>query len=241
MKISIVIPAYNEEKLLASTLAAVARASAPFQARGWAVETIVCDNNSSDRTGAIARENGAVVVFEPVNQIARARNAGASAATGDWIIFIDADSAPSAELLEDAAQAMTSGRYLAGGATVKLDEDLFIASRVTAAWNLASRILRLAAGSFIFCEMRLFREIGGFSHDLFVSEELEFFKRVKKAAKARGRRVVILSRHPLVTSARKARLYSLREHAVFFAKSILSGGKVFRKRSACPVWYDGRR
>jgi len=53
---------------------------------------IVCDNNSTDRTAEIARAAGAIVVYEPVNQIARRRNCGAAAATGDWLIFVDADS-----------------------------------------------------------------------------------------------------------------------------------------------------
>src|SRR5215471_15202166 len=77
MKISIVIPAFNEEKLLPATLKAVNEARSAFGDRGWQSELIVCDNNSSDGTAVIAREAGAQVVFEPVNQIARARNTGA--------------------------------------------------------------------------------------------------------------------------------------------------------------------
>src|SRR5438876_11028275 len=69
-----------------------------FAERGWPAELIVCDNNSDDRTAQIARAAGARVVFEPVNQIARARNTGAAHAAGEWLIFIDADSHPSREL-----------------------------------------------------------------------------------------------------------------------------------------------
>ena len=77
MKLSIIRPAYTEEKLLAGTLAAVRRAQDAFLVRGWEVEQIVCDNRSTDRTPEIAREAGAVVVHDPVNQIGRARNRGA--------------------------------------------------------------------------------------------------------------------------------------------------------------------
>ena len=63
----------------------------------------MCDNNSKDRTAEIARAAGARVVFEPVNQIARARNAGAAAATGIWLVFVDADSHPSAALFDEVA------------------------------------------------------------------------------------------------------------------------------------------
>ena len=101
VKISIVVPAFNEERLLGESLAQINRAAKAFEPPGWETELIVCDNNSTDKTAEIALEAGAMVVFEPVNQIARARNLGASAATGDWFIFIDADSQPSAELFGD--------------------------------------------------------------------------------------------------------------------------------------------
>ena len=98
MRISVIIPAFNEEKLLPQTLAAVAAAVGAFRERGWEHEVVVCDNNSTDRTAELARAAGATVVFEPINQIGRARDAGARVATGDWFIFIDADSWPSAAL-----------------------------------------------------------------------------------------------------------------------------------------------
>jgi len=82
MRVSIVVPAFNEEKLIAQSLAAIRAASAAFAQRGWDVELIVCDNNSTDATAALAREAGASVVFEPLNQISRARNAGAAHARG---------------------------------------------------------------------------------------------------------------------------------------------------------------
>jgi glycosyltransferase involved in cell wall biosynthesis len=63
MKISIVLPAFNEEKLIARSLQAVREASAAFVARGWEWEVVVCDNNSTDRTGEIAAAAGARVVF----------------------------------------------------------------------------------------------------------------------------------------------------------------------------------
>ncbi|MBT6450242.1 MAG: glycosyltransferase, partial [Verrucomicrobiales bacterium] len=64
MLISIAIPAFNEEKLLGETLTSVKTAGAAFRARGWELEVVVCDNNSSDRTGTIAEATGARVVFE---------------------------------------------------------------------------------------------------------------------------------------------------------------------------------
>src|SRR5581483_11043104 len=119
MKISIVVPAFNEERLLPETLARVRSASAAFG--GWDTELVVCDNNSTDRTAQIAREAGASVVFEPVNQISRARNAGAARASGEWLVFVDADSHPSPELFGEVRTQIAAGRCIAGGATVKYD------------------------------------------------------------------------------------------------------------------------
>ena len=240
MKISIVVPAFNEERLLGDSLARVNQAAAAFQQRGWMTELIVCDNNSTDKTAQIASAAGASVVFEPINQIARARNRGAEAATGDWLVFVDADSHPGPELFSDVADAIESGRCLAGGATILLDKRYFIAGLVTSLWNFASRWRRLLAGSFIFCEAATFRKIGGFSQELFAGEELELSQRLWKAAKDVGKQVVILHRHPLVTSARKMRLYTLREHLRLVAR-LSKDRRVLTSREACHLWYDGRR
>ncbi|MGH7950892.1 MAG: glycosyltransferase [Limisphaerales bacterium] len=241
MKISIVIPAFNEERLLGESLAQINSAAKVFIRKNWEVELIVCDNNSTDRTAEIARVAGATVVFEPINQIARARNSAAAAASGDWLIFVDADSHPGAELFSDAAEQMISGNCLAGGATIRLDEKHFVANAITQLWNAASRIFKLFAGSFIFCDAAAFRKVGGFDNEFFAAEELDLSKRLQKLARQTGKRIVILHRHPLLTSARKMRLYSAGEHLRFFRRAIFNQRQTIRNREAAYLWYDGRR
>lgn len=242
MKISVVVPAFNEEKLITQTLASIKTASAAFDAIGWQTELIVCDNNSTDKTSEFARHAGASVVFEPINQISRARNTGASAATGDWLLFVDADSQPSVELFADVANSMQTGRYLAGGSTVCLDKQPgLVASIGTACWNTVSRTCRWCAGSFIFCETKAFRAVGGFSLELFASEELELSKKLKKLARQQGKRLVILHQHPLRTSSRKLHLYGPAD-AFRFMRQLVQGPKAaLRSRESCAPWYDGRR
>ena len=223
------------------TLRSIRAAAATFEARGWAVELIVCDNNSTDRPADIARAEGAAVVFEPVNQISRARNAGAARAAGDWLVFVDADSHPSPELFAEVANAIVEGRCLAGGATVTVGPAEALSRAVVALWNVTSRVARLAAGSFIFCDARAFREVGGFSVEFFAGEELDLFARLKRLARRTGRSIVILHRHPLLTSDRKARLYSKRELVASLLKTIVTGGRTLRNPRDCFAWYDGRR
>ncbi len=240
MKISIIVPAFNEERLLGESLAHIKSAAQAFAQRGWDFELIVCDNNSTDRTAEIARAAGANVVFEPVNQIARARNCGASAAAGDWLVFVDADSRPSAGLFADVAEQINSERCLAGGVTVRMDENHLAGGFATWLWNCVSRMGRLLAGSFIFCEAAAFRKIGGFSHELFAAEELELSQRLKRMARETGREIVILHRHPLMTSARKLRLYTTRDYFKLLVRVIFNR-RALTRRESCTLWYDGRR
>lgn len=241
MKVSLVVPAFNEERLLAGTLDSMRAAMRAFDEAGWTYELIVCDNNSTDRTAELARAAGATVVFEPVNQIARARNTGAARAGGDWLVFVDADSYPSRELFNELVSAILENRVLAGGATVTFETPDLAVRLWIALWNALSRRARWAAGSFIFCEARAFREAGGFNEQLYAGEEIDLFRRLKRVARRQGRDIVILHRHPLLTSDRKARLYTKREHFVFMLKTLVLGGRNLRSRESCYAWYDGRR
>jgi len=240
MKISVVVPAFNEERLLPGSLSSIRAAMREFERIGWASELIVCDNNSTDRTAEIAKAAGAQVVFEPVNQIGRARNAGAARAGGDWIFFVDADSYPTAELFLEAADAIRTG-CLAGGSTVAYENARPAAAAAVGLWNAVSRINKWAAGSFMFCEAAAFREAGGFSAELYASEEIDLFRRLKRMARREGRTIAILHRHPLSTSDRKLRLYSWRELTRFMVKTVVSRGRTLRSRRDCFAWYDGRR
>ena len=241
MKISVVVPAYNEEKLLGESLRCIRRAQGAFLEAHWETELIVCDNNSTDLTAELARAEGARVVFEPVNQISRARNRGAAAAVGDWLLFIDADSYPSVALFADTIEAIETGRYLGGGATVVMNTHMVWARASLRLWNALSRIRRWAAGSFVFCETAAFRALGGFSEALFISEEIDFSARLKRHARSRGKRVTILFRHPLQTSPRKLHLYSPWEYGRLLWRAGRQGKRFFQDRANCAPWYDGRR
>ncbi len=87
--ISFVVPAYNEEALIASCLHAILAETARVNC---ASEIIVVDNNSTDRTREIASALPAVaVVDEPQRGLVQARRAGCRAARGELVANIDAD------------------------------------------------------------------------------------------------------------------------------------------------------
>ncbi len=243
MLISIAIPAFNEEKLLPSTLAAVTKAGEAFAQRGWEMEVVVCDNNSTDSTAKIAEAAGARVVFEAHNQISRARNAAGNAAGGEWIIFIDGDSAPSRALFEATAVAMDKKEIVGGGATVKFagDQAPFPFAIAEKIWNAVSRVMRLPAGSYIFCRAEDFRQLNGFSEKLYASEELDFGRRLKKLGRKRHQHLKILTETPILTSDRKAYCTSMSEMLKLLFLWVFTGGRSVRKIENCGLWYDGRR
>ena len=85
--ISLIVPAYNEEALLAATLVQLQAAA---NAVGELYELIVVDDGSTDRTAEIARPHNARVVRVNVRQIGAARNAGPKVATAELLVSLDA-------------------------------------------------------------------------------------------------------------------------------------------------------
>ena len=241
MHLSIVIPAFNEEKLLPATLDAVAAASSALGSRGVTHEVIVCDNNSTDRTAAIGREHGASVIFEPVNQISRARNTGATLATGDWILFLDADSRPSYGLFSELAAALHDETILYGGCPMEMEGALAGPRFVIGCWHVLAKWRGLAAGSFLFLRRGAFVTSGGFSAELYASEEVEFSKRLDRLARERGQRFAWLSACPLLTSARKLHFHTNWYHLRFILRTAFTAGRTLKHRESCPLWYDGMR
>jgi len=124
---------------------------------------------------------------------------------------------------------------------VRVDVKGILYDAVVGWWNFLSRRLKWAAGSFIFCETAAFREIGGFTDKLYAAEEINLFRRLKRLARRRGKSIVILDRHPMLTSHRKAHLYSVREMLLFWIRTALTAGRTLRSSRESFPWYDGRR
>ena len=89
MKVSIVIPALNEEEGIGKTLDMINRDY--FKKKGWDLEIIVVDGNSTDKTREVAKKKGAKVIIEPRKGYGRAYKTGLKEAEGEIVVTGDAD------------------------------------------------------------------------------------------------------------------------------------------------------
>jgi glycosyltransferase involved in cell wall biosynthesis len=235
-QISVLIPAYNEERLIGPVLEQV-QASFASAGGGLSYEIIVCDNHSTDGTAAVARAHGAQVVYEPHNQIARARNTAAKAARAPWLIFLDADTFLSPELLGETLRLLTAGKVCAGGAVLRFSTPQTgrFASGLTGFWNWISPRFKLAAGSYVFCWRAAWEDVGGFDERVYAGEELVFSRRLNQWARARRLRFEVLTKTPAVTSARKLEWYG--RWQLLWRMVLLIRPGALRDRGQCALWY----
>ena len=115
--ISFIVPAHNEAYELPRALAAIFQSA---RALGEPFEVIVVNDASTDATPALAREAGARVLDVQLRQISRVRNAGARAAQGEILFFVDADTQINPEVLRAAVAALRAG---AKAATVEANTE----------------------------------------------------------------------------------------------------------------------
>jgi glycosyltransferase involved in cell wall biosynthesis len=215
---SVVVPAYNEEALLARTLASVRAAMAAVDEAG---ALIVVDNNSTDATAAIARDFGATVVFEPRNQISRAKNAGAAAAPGRFLVFLDADSVLDPGVLAQALANLARGDCCGGGAVFALDDPSHrIGAAFVAMFNRVAVERQFAAGCFMYCTRAAFDGVGGFNERLYAAVDISFSRTLRRWGRRHGLAFRVIADSAIVTSSRKLRhpvhyVLSMALHIVF--------------------------
>ena len=230
--ISFIVPAYNEEHELATTLAAI-RTAADSATQPY--EIIVVDDASTDATPEIASKAGARVVRINRRQIAASRNAGALAARGHYLLFVDADTRINRAHVTGAVAALVTG-CSGGSALVAMDGLIPNWGRML--WRGLSVIyfgLNLGAGAFLFTTRRNFDAIGGFDEQYFAGEEVYLTLALKKL----GRFSVL--REPVVTSGRKLRMYPRKEFLREFFGVLARGPRGVRSRAKLGLWYDGKR
>ena len=233
IELSVVLPARNEERVLATTLSSVHCAA---DAAGLPYEIIVVDDASDDRTAAIAKTAGAEVVLVELHNIGAVRNAGAKLAQGQVLVFLDADTQLPPETLQAALKAIEDGA-VGGGAWVRFDSGVTFLQRILAAvfsffWL---RVCKWAAGCFIFCRKEAFDAVGGFDEQYLCAEE----RYLSAALKSQGRFVIL--REHVLTSARKLRLYSTAQLLWIATRTLLTGEQRLKQREGLEILYDAPR
>ena len=203
MLLSIIIPAFNEAAILGHTLDRIEQALKAQETADLTWELIICDNNSTDQTAQIAKGKGAQVVFEPINQISRARNRGASVANGEWFLFIDADSYPTPELMADTVASIKDNKYVGCGTTVLVKGGALFNKLRMERLNPLFILFNWSGAAFLLCQAEAFRALEGFSTILYAYEEIDFVIRLKRYGRRQGLTFTVLYHHPVITSGRK--------------------------------------
>ena len=198
MDISVIIPAYNEERYLGATIDSIQTASKLLIGQEHlGVELIVVDNNSEDGTAVVARDHGAIVVQELVQGISRARNAGARHASGEILVFIDADVIVPDSLFVSINDAMSDPKCVGGGADVEYRPRRRVVRAYLRTWRVLSRMTDMIQGATQFCRKSVFEEVGGYDETAWIGEDVDFFWALKRFAKRTGGSVHVI-REPKV-------------------------------------------
>lgn len=186
MKISVVIPAYNEEKYIGRTLESINN----LKKNSWHVEVLVIDGDSSDKTSEVARSYGAKVVHEPHKGIGFARQEGLKAASGEIVAFTDADTIVPADWLVKHISALkkpsvvcTYGGYRYSDGNFPLYHLFNYVAPIVVFLNYKLFYLPAASGQNLAFWREKGVEIGGFDQNLVIFEDTDFAIRMKKVGK----------------------------------------------------------
>jgi peptidoglycan/xylan/chitin deacetylase (PgdA/CDA1 family)/glycosyltransferase involved in cell wall biosynthesis len=193
--VSVVIPAYNEEESLPSTLR-----SLQTQDYQGPCEIIVVDNNSTDRTASLAREFGARVVVEPRQGISYARQRGFDEAHGELILTTDADALLPKNWISRIVREFEKHpeAVAVAGAYSFDDGPLFLRTVAYLFYEPLFRLWDSYGGVNLAVRKEAFRQVGGFNLALNFSEDTDLGRRLEKIGK-----VVRTSSPRVQTSARR--------------------------------------
>jgi glycosyltransferase involved in cell wall biosynthesis len=232
--LSVIVPAFNEERYLPDTLghirSALASANCPS-------ELIVVDNESTDATVEIALTHDARVITETEHNIAKVRNTGAANAIGDVLIFIDADTHVPQVLFRSIAEAMEDRKCFGGAVTVQYEpfRRKWLKYYVVG-WKFWDHFFNMKQGAAQFCRRSVFEEIKGYDETIFVGEDIQFYWRLARHARRNGRRLHYITDLKVITSSRRFDNMSL-------AKILLYTQPLYfylnwRKRHRWDDWYQ---
>ena len=198
-RIALVIPAYNEERLLPRLLDTVDAARRRF---AGAVEVIVADNMSTDGTAHIARERGCTVVTATIRNIGAVRNAGIRASTGAIVATVDADHRVHPDTFSEIDRLMHDPRVIAGSSGARPERWSLGIAATFALLLPVVWLLKIDTG-VVFCRREDFAAVGGYDENRPVAEDVMFLLALRRLGRSRGQRLVRARRAKVIGSMRK--------------------------------------
>jgi len=196
MKVSIVIPAYNEEKSIPALMRSIS-------AQDFPCEVIVADAQSTDATAMIARAHGCKVVPAQKGTPGMARNAGARAASGDIFVFLDADTMLPRNFLRRIIPEFMKRRLEVAACYASTRSgnpvDWVIIGCINSYYLLLQKIWPQAMGVCMLAARRAHEGIGGFDERITFSEDCDYANRAFK----RGFKYGVLRSARVPTSMRR--------------------------------------
>lgn len=190
MKISVIIPAYNEEDYIAKTLQSVEE-----NVFSDLFEIIVVNNASTDATAEIAgRFKNVQVVYEPRKGLTRARQAGLNAAKGDILACIDADSLVPKNWFETITSEFNADPGLVFLSGPYIYYDLSAGKRWAIKWlyyRMLARVVYfftgyMASGGNMVAKKEALLKVGGFDTNIeFYGEDTDIARRLSKVGKVK--------------------------------------------------------
>jgi len=167
------------------------------------VKSIVVNNGSTDNTAKVAEQQGAIVVEERRRNIARARNAGAAAATAPLLFFVDADVELPVEAISTATSLMESGECVGGAIPPLYLPNKLGAQLLCRFWDWYRTRHGGAQGVAQFCTATAFAGLNGYRTDLYMSEDVEFFQRLRQEGNRCSQPAVIVDHLRVRPSTRR--------------------------------------
>lgn len=236
MKISLIIPAYNEEQLIEKMLLSVMKAKKEFEKKETnLLEIILVDNNSNDRTVEIASKFDIVIVNESVHNIAKVRNTGARYASGEVLCFLDADSEVSLNMFNLICKYMQTNKYIGGGTKFKLDRRNLTFSLIFVASVLATHIIGLS-GVLLYTKRTFFEELDGFNEKFYAAEDIDFVLRLRDLGREKGLKYCNIYRGYIKTSSRKFKKLKFKD--LFLQGGLLLHKSLRENPQKCEQWYN---
>lgn len=176
MKISIIIPTYNEaeniEKII-SYLQGIDKINN--------IEIIVADGGSTDKTLELANNKGVTAILSEIKGRAGQMNHGAKSATGDILYFIHADSRPPLSYYNDIETAVANG-YNCGCYRSKFDSNNFML-KINSFFTRLNVLFCRGGDQTIFVTKELFDKVGPYKNEMLIMEDYDFLARIRKQGK----------------------------------------------------------